>query len=84
MKIRESGMPERGSWEKFFNPSKILASLGLDSQINDVVEFGCGYGTFTIPAAALDIEPEWISGLNQSNASNGLRASDLAIRLDMI
>ena len=68
MKIRESGMPERNMWEKFFNPNKILSTLGLDSQINDVAEFGCGYGTFTVPAAkiikgkiyALDVEPEMI------------------------
>ncbi len=68
MKIRESGMPARDMWEKFFNPNKILTILGLDSQINDVAEFGCGYGTFTVPAAkiikgkiyALDVEPEMI------------------------
>ncbi len=68
MKIRESGMPEREMWEKFFDPNKILTTLGLDSQINDVAEFGCGYGTFTVPAAkiikgriyALDVEPEMI------------------------
>ena len=68
MKIRESGMPDQNTWEKFFDPGKILKTLGLDHQVNDVVEFGCGYGTFTIPAAkiikgkiyALDIEPEMI------------------------
>lgn len=68
MKIRESGMPERDMWEKFFNPHKILTTLGLDSQINNAAEFGCGYGTFTFPAAkiikgkiyALDIEPDMI------------------------
>jgi len=32
MKIRESGMPEREMWEKFFSPAKILAALGLTSQ----------------------------------------------------
>lgn len=47
MKIRESGMPERDMWDKFFNPAKILDTLGLNSQ-TDVVESGCGYGTFTI------------------------------------
>ena len=55
-------------WESFFNPGIILISLGLNRQIKDVVEFGCGYGTFTIPAAkiisgkvyALDIEQEMI------------------------
>lgn len=68
MKIRESGMPEPKMWEKFFNPVKILASLGINSQTGDVAEFGCGYGTFTIPAAkiirgkiyALDLEPDMI------------------------
>ncbi len=68
MKIRESGMPERQMWEKFFSPVKTLTTLGINSQTGDVAEFGCGYGTFTIPAAkvikgkvyALDIEPDMI------------------------
>lgn len=68
MKIRESGMPEREMWERFFDPVKILTTLGINSQTCDVAEFGCGYGTFTIPAAkvikgkiyALDIDPEMI------------------------
>ncbi len=53
MKIRESGMPERETWEKFFDPHTILKTLAVNSQINDVAEFGCGYGTFTIPAAKI-------------------------------
>lgn len=69
MKVRDSGMPEREMWEKFFDPVKILTMLGLNSQTGDVAEFGCGYGTFTIPAAkvikgeiyAIDIEPNMIS-----------------------
>lgn len=68
MKIRESGMPDKDMWEGFFNPAKVLNTLGLNSRTVDVVEFGCGYGTFTIPAAkiikgkiyALDIEPDMI------------------------
>lgn len=55
-------------WEQFFNPVKILTTLGLDNTTTDIAEFGCGYGTFTIPAAkiikgvvyALDIEPEMV------------------------
>lgn len=55
-------------WEQFFNPTDLLITLGIDNQTKDVAEFGCGYGTFTIPAArmisgmihALDIEPEMI------------------------
>ena len=80
MKIRESGMPEREMWKKFFNPAKILKTLGLSSQTNDVAEFGCGYGTFTIPAAkiikgkiyALDIESEMIRITNEEAKKNGL------------
>ncbi len=64
MKIRESGMPEPGAWEFFFEPETVLDQLSLTSSRNSVVEFGCGYGTFTIPAArrvrgtvyALDID----------------------------
>ena len=53
MKIRESGMPEREMWEGFFDSRKILATLGINKQTTDVAEFGCGYGTFTIPAAKI-------------------------------
>ncbi len=68
MKIRESGMPDQDMWEEFFNAEKILATLEFDNRINDAAEFGCGYGTFTIPAAkiisgkiyALDIDPNMI------------------------
>ncbi len=80
MKIRQSGMPERDMWEKFFNPARILVSLGINSQTGDVVEFGCGYGTFTIPAAkiikgkiyALDIEPDMIRVTDGEAKKHGL------------
>lgn len=69
MKTRESGMPDEEMWQGFFDPPAILAKLGLTSACRNVVEFGCGYGTFTIPAArivqgtvyALDIEPEMVT-----------------------
>jgi ubiquinone/menaquinone biosynthesis C-methylase UbiE len=80
MKIRESGMPEREMWEKFFTPTKILTTLGLNSQTVDVAEFGCGYGTFTIPAAkvikgkiyTLDLEPDMIKITNEEAKKSGL------------
>ena len=53
MKTRESGMPEREMWERFFDPVKILTMLGINSQTGDVAEFGCGYSTFTIPVAKI-------------------------------
>lgn len=68
-KGRESGMPEESQWESFFNPACTLTALDCANSIGDVVEFGCGYGTFTIPAAGLvkgrvlafDIEPEMVA-----------------------
>lgn len=68
MKVRDSGMPDEEMWEGFFDPSVILKSFGLHDGVADLVEFGCGYGTFTLPAAglvsgtvtALDIEPEMV------------------------
>lgn len=64
-------MPKEEQWTRFFDPPKILRKLGLGEDIVDVVDFGCGYGTFTIPAAkmirgkiyAFDIEPEMIRTL---------------------
>jgi ubiquinone/menaquinone biosynthesis C-methylase UbiE len=47
----------------------MVAKLDCTGPCGDVVEFGCGYGTFTIPTAqqitgkifALDIEPELVA-----------------------
>ena len=68
MKIRESGMPKEDEWNAFFEPNIVLQLLGVNSSVRDVADFGCGYGTFTIPAAriisgviyAFDIEPEMV------------------------
>lgn len=69
MKVRDSGMPEQEYWESLFDVPGVLDGLGLDSRINDAVEVGCGYGTFTVPFAqrirgtlyTLDIEPAMIA-----------------------
>ena len=47
MKLRESGMPEEGLWETLFDVGLILDRLGIDDTVQDIVELGCGYGTFT-------------------------------------
>lgn len=68
MKVRDSGMPEAELWDSFFDPARTLDQLGFEVSDNDVVEFGCGYGTFTLEAArrtsgtvfALDIEPAMV------------------------
>ena len=80
MKIRESGMPPQDVWDAFFDPDGILDRLGLDGSVTDAVEFGCGYGTFTMPAAnrvsgrvlALDIEAEMLA-IATRNRGRGYR-----------
>lgn len=67
MKVRDSGMPEQVLWESFFEPIEILELLSLPVA-GDIVDFGCGYGTFTLTAATLtrgtvygiDIDPEMV------------------------
>jgi len=69
MKVRDSGMSDEEMWSGLFDPAKVLAIFSLGVGVQDLVEFGCGYGTFTLAAAAiasgtvhaLDIEPEMVS-----------------------
>lgn len=80
-KTRESGMPEEELWAGFFTPTAILQKLSLTRQVRKVAEFGCGYGTFTIPAAqmidgtiyAYDIEPEMVEATAAKAQKNGLQ-----------
>lgn len=88
MKTRESGMPPEEMWDNFFDPPSVLAKLGLTSICRDVVEFGCGYGTFTIPAAqiiqgtihALDIDPQMIEETNSKVHSSHVSNVNLLLR----
>jgi SAM-dependent methyltransferase len=82
MKGRESGMPEEMAWEGFFDAKGAVGRLlgAGPSPLRDLVEFGCGYGTFTIPAArlttglvtALDIEPEMVACVQRKAQSLGM------------
>lgn len=68
MKVRESGMPNEDLWNSFFDVDLILRELEIDANIQDLVEIGCGYGTFTLPAAkriagqlySFDIDPQML------------------------
>jgi SAM-dependent methyltransferase len=88
MKGRESGMPDKGMWEGFFSPTKILETLGFNSGVRDAVEFGCGYGTFTIPAAkmisgklfALDIEPAMVEATKAEAVKSGIKNMEAIVR----
>ena len=79
-KGRDSGMPAAEQWESYFDPAGIVESLGCCRLTGDVVEFGCGYGTFTIPAAqrtsgtvhALDIDPLMVAATAARASQAGL------------
>ncbi len=88
MKVRDSGMPDEEMWTGFFDPAKVLAIFGLDRGVRDLVEFGCGYGTFTFAAAeitsgtvhALDIEPEMVDVVRQKCDQAGIHNVQATVR----
>ncbi len=80
-KGRDSGMPAVDLWESFFDPAGILEALGCQRILGDAVEFGCGYGTFTLPAAqrvsgilyASDIDPTMLTSTAARASRNEVR-----------
>lgn len=81
MKGRDSGMPAEDYWETFFDAAAATPLLlGSQTVSGDIVEFGCGYGSFTIPAAraasgvvtALDIDADMIKTVRQKAAAGKL------------
>ena len=80
MNVRDSGMPDELLWEQFFDAGRILAALDFTDVAADVVDFGCGYGTFTIAAAqltsgtvyALDIDAGMVEATRARAASLGV------------
>lgn len=81
-------MPKEELWNEFFDPNKVLALLGVNSKIVNVSDFGCGYGTFTIPPAriiagkiyAFDIEPEMIKTVEQKAKTRSLSNVEVILR----
>ncbi len=78
MKIRESGMPAETQWAEFFDCEAAIGKLlGAVQMRGNIIEFGCGYGSFTLPAArrtyglvtALDIEPAMIALVREKAVS---------------
>ncbi len=80
MKARESGMPDEKMWAQFFDPNTILDGLGICDLSGNIVDLGCGYGTFSLPAArknkgmiyALDIEKDMIQAVQKKADEAGL------------
>lgn len=74
-------MPDEAYWSTFFDAESALDRLlPADGRNGDVVEFGCGYGTFALPAArrvagvvtALDIEPEMVAIVSRKAEAGGM------------
>jgi ubiquinone/menaquinone biosynthesis C-methylase UbiE len=73
-------MPDETMWQTFFNPEQILRKLGLNETCENAVDLGCGYGTFSIPAAkmvkgtvyAIDIEPQMIAKVREKARAENL------------
>lgn len=76
-KGRESGMPDEAYWASFFEAEVAIERLFGTTVPGNVIEFGCGYGSFTVPAArrttgrviALDIEPEMVDCVRQKSSA---------------
>lgn len=88
MKARESGMPDAGTWGAFFEPGRILTAMGLTGEVCDAADFGCGYGTFAVPAArrirgvlhGFDIDPLMIRASRRLAKQENVRNIRLHLR----
>lgn len=88
MKVRDSALPDDDMWNNFFDPTKISTTFGIGAETGAVVEFGSGYGTFTIPAArfaygtvyVLDTEPELIEFVREICKQDGVESIRLLLR----
>lgn len=66
MKYRQSGMPDEMLWDTFFNPTEILKQLDVNEDVTALLDIGCGYGTFLVPAA--HIVKEVVIGIDIEHA----------------
>jgi len=74
-------MPAIEQWESYFDAVETLDSLGCRDLTANAIEFGCGYGTFTIPLArrilgtvfALDIDPLMVAATAARTLQAGLK-----------
>lgn len=85
MKIQDSGMPEETMWSKFFDPDTILQQMDFTGDLYSVVDLGCGFGTFSIPASkktngkihAFDIDPDMIGQLKNKIDQQAIKNIEL-------
>ena len=88
-KARESGMPDEVYWATFFDADCLIERFFVFSDCSGhVVEFGSGYGAFTLAAArrttgtvfALDIEPALIAHVQQRAKAQGVTNTQATVR----
>ncbi|WP_022941236.1 class I SAM-dependent methyltransferase [Psychromonas hadalis] len=88
MKIEDSGMPEELYWNSLFNIKSIIDWLDIPEK-STIVEVGFGYGTFTVPIAALspkntlvafDIEPDMVEIARRNLSNAGLSNVECILR----
>ncbi|MFW6353467.1 MAG: class I SAM-dependent methyltransferase [Verrucomicrobiota bacterium] len=73
-------MPDPEVWETFFAPERALDLFGCDRVVGDAVDLGCGYGTFSLPAArriggvlhAFDVDPAALAVLRVQAKRSGI------------
>jgi SAM-dependent methyltransferase len=73
-------MPPEDVWNGFFDAERVLAKLGLTADHFCVVDFGCGYGTFSAPAAkltrgavhAVDVDPAALAAVRAKAKAQAL------------
>lgn len=78
-------MPKEEMWSEFFDAQTILEQIQLTPALENVVDLGSGYGTFSIPAAqiisgtvhAFDIEPEMIELLQRKTVQLNIKNIEL-------
>lgn len=88
MKGRESGMPDEAYWASFFEAEVAIDKLLGPAVQGNVIEFGCGYGSFTVPTArrttghviAQDIEPEMIACVREKAITYALPNIQAVVR----
>lgn len=81
-------MPEEDFWESLLDVPGILDALAVGPQLGNVIELGCGYGTFTIPVAkrisgmvySFDIDPLMIERSAERCANSGVSNVKLILR----
>ena len=69
-------MPEESFWDSFFDATCIVEKLECGR--GDVVEFGCGYGTFTIPTAKSTTGRVFALDIERAMVAETLRKADAA------